>query len=160
MDKLEAALLLLFPLSVFLLSFSYYPVEPSETEVLAINASELPPSPQYVRSVIAASKYEGTGAKSGKVVEVRKRDGMSMIVIEDGGRTRAFLPPFVKEPEKLVGSNVTIYGPVIKTKRGEVVIVRALVVGEDHIEARCIAKEMAEKKCDELLKRHKRPSGR
>lgn len=161
MDKLELVFLLLFPLAVFLISLHYYPVEPSEAEVLTLNETKLPEAPKYVKSVVVASRAEGPAVKRGRVAEAKDIGPGSLLTIEDGERAQVFVTKRVlKDAENLVGSNVTIYGPVVKTKKGEAVIARALVVEDDRREPKCFVKEGMEKKCGELRGKQRRPTSR
>ncbi|MEN3000126.1 MAG: hypothetical protein ABDH61_06115 [Acidilobaceae archaeon] len=161
MNRLEPALLLLFPLVVFLISLYYYPVEPSEAEALTLNETRLPEAPKYVKSVIVASRSEGPAVKQGRVVDVKNVGIGSFLTVEDGERARVFVTKRVlKEPEELVGSNVTLYGHIVKTKRGEAMIASAIVVEDERPEPKCFVKEGMEKKCEELKGRHRRPTYR
>ena len=161
MNKIEIVLLLLFPVGVFFLSLYYYPIEPSESEPLASNETELLEAPKYVKSVLVVSRLEEPVVMHGRVVEVKSLRKGNILTLEDGKRVIVFLPQnIVREPEQLVGNNVTLYGPIVKTKKGEAVLARALIVDDERPEPQCFAKERMKKKCDDLKEMRRRPTYR
>ncbi|MEZ0289991.1 MAG: hypothetical protein ABWJ42_02735 [Sulfolobales archaeon] len=178
---IEYTAVLLFPVIVFIIGLSIYPMDASETSV-SVEIETLGDETlfrvsehlKYIEPLLASRLYEGVVINSGKIVNVSSvaYDDKKILRIDIVDNTKTYHvyiidPRDVSEQDILTGSNVTFIGLKFKShKDKEIIIARALyTVGVDvksnKIESKCIYREKHEHMCKYIireLEKHKEKS--
>ncbi|MDM7275853.1 MAG: hypothetical protein P3X22_007070 [Thermoprotei archaeon] len=168
MDKiLEYGLALGFPLIVFALALTFYPVDYVEANLISgtyIGGGVK--APGYVNTVISVSGFSGWVSGYGRVVDVEEGflDSIPVYMLKVNVRGNIFNVILVDvenmefKVSRLKGANIMFYGPLVEVKGARIVLAKATVAGimeDTHMEVmRCMHKKGFNEKCRELLERH------
>ncbi|MEM4749436.1 MAG: hypothetical protein QXS84_01500 [Sulfolobales archaeon] len=164
---IEYAVVMLFPVLVFLVGFLIYPMDTFET-VLASRSvlGEDVGYSNYFDTVLASTSYTGVYSDSGRVINILQvssdEPDIVKILVEVRGEV---LEMYVKVPnssyiELLHNSNISFVGLKIIAEEGkgrEIIIARAIYINKssDHEVGKsvCIYREKYEKECLEIEKK-------
>ena len=158
----EYSLALGFPVLVFILALSAYPLDYGEVNTLV--SSEGIESTRYIPTLVAISSSREWVVGYGVVedVEAKPRKGIYILVVDvDGERIRVLLA----KPEtqgldvgELKGSYITFYGLNVEYRGEKLVVGRVLVAGapdtHDMHHVMCIFKGPFSAKCSEMMEKH------
>ncbi|MFN4046267.1 MAG: hypothetical protein ACK4H7_02875 [Acidilobaceae archaeon] len=164
---LEYGFALGFPLIVFVLALTFYPVDYAEANVISeayIGGGVK--APGYVSTVISVSRFSGWVSDYGHVVDVEESSLDStpvyVLKVDVGGDVFNVILVNVGNMEsnvyKLKGANIVFYGPLVEVKGARIVLAKAAVAGiveDTHMELmKCMHKKGFSDKCRELLEEH------
>ncbi len=164
---LEYGFALGFPLIVFVLALTFYPVDYAEANVISgsfIGGGAK--APGYVNAVMSVSGFSGWASGYGRVVDVEESllDSTPVYVLKVDVRGDVFnviltdVEDLDFKAPQLKGVNITFYGPLVEVKGIRIVLAKVTIAGiaeNTHMEVmKCMHKKGFSEKCRELIEKH------